>query len=156
MLLGLTNETVQWDRPGGLQEGPGVYFTNRTNDAARYGPNLISCAVVKGFRYLRNVKPTLRILEDFVRTNADPPDIDRFLRDHEAETLEAALKPYTYADTRLDALVQLYGGGGVIQCPYRWAAAMRRISDGVIINRTEGVRHLVVWNLKAVRLKEIE
>jgi len=157
-LLSLNNDTVLWERPADrdqLRECPGVYFTDKKSEAVGYGSFLISCVPKMGFRYMHNGPPTLRGLKQFIRENATSDDVDRFIADRSVSDLAEALLPLTHADTSLDALVQLYGGTGVIRSAAKWAEAMRRRRDGLVVKR-DGSCHLIVWNLDAVRLKEIE
>lgn len=138
----------RWDRDRTTsslnEDGPGVYFTTNYDHAASYGAYVVELRLPKEFRALRRQKPTMKALRK-VFGEARPEQQERFLADWDGAPASEILAKYARQPTLHGALVSLYGDLFQYDAD-AWIAAVRELGyDGVIVPKSYGVEHLIVW-----------
>lgn len=154
-------ENQRWDRDRTTsslnEEGPGIYFTSDYDQAASYGPHVVEMELPKTFRLLPKKRPTLKMLRELYES-ADPERQGFFLSNWDEDaTRDEVLRKYAGQNTTLDAAVTLYGDlfGHDADA---WVEAMRGLGyDGVVVDKSYGVKHLIVWAPEKLRnIREAE
>ena len=150
----LVYDDHRWDRDRSTSslndEGPGLYFTSKYNQAAAYGGVVVQTVLPASFRLLRtSVKPSMRRLQQLYRSASDEQQ-QMFLDDWNTKDPKVALKPYTHQSSLHNALVTLYHDLFHYDAN-AWVDAVREFGfDGVVVPKMYGVKHLVVWNPSAL------
>jgi hypothetical protein len=150
----LVHDDHRWDRERFTsslnEEGPGIYFTSKYEQAKSYGAVVVQTVLPASFRVLKtSVKPSERRLLQLYRSAPEEHQAD-FLADWMTDDPKVALKPYTRQDSLHGALVTLYGDLFHYDAA-AWVEAVRDLGfDGTIVPKSYGVRHLVVWNPSAL------
>ncbi len=143
-----TFKDQQWDRDRTTsslnEEGPGIYWTTDYNQAASYGPHVVETVLPSDFKLLPR-KFSLSTLQKLY-AEAEPEHQETFLSNWgEDVTRDEALRKYTHQNTFLDAAVSLYTDLFQYDAT-AWVNAMRSLGyDGVIVDKSYGVKHLIVW-----------
>lgn len=152
----------KWDRDrttaSANENGPGLYFTSSYEEAATYGPYVYEGEPKESFRMMPKRKPTMSFLMDIFRS-ANDDDKETFLSNWGIDGVseskaKIALSKYLGQNTMHDAAVSLYGD--LIRRPEEWVEAMRFAGyDGVVVDRSYGKKHLVVWSPEKLKIYEV-
>jgi hypothetical protein len=143
----------KWDRDRTThsmnEEGPGIYFTTKYEQAASYGPTVVEVVLPKSFRLMPKKKASMTELKRFFE-QADEDDKDIFLSNWNYAPAQEVLQKYSRQTTLHDALITLYADLFRYDAD-AWIQAVRTLGyDGVVIEKSYGVKHLIVWNPEAL------
>jgi hypothetical protein len=153
--------TQQWDRArftSSLNEaGPGIYFTSSCEEAETYGRYIYAAKTMRGFRFCPTVKaPTSTLLLSFaMQTTVANREIfiDTWGEEYSQAGLKRSLSSYLDQST-FTALQSLYGDLFRFDAQ-SWVLATRKIGfDGVVVDRANGVQHLVVWDPTKLKISD--
>lgn len=145
----------RWDRDRTTsslnEEGPGIYFTSSYQQATSYGPIVLEMELPSNFKVMPMRKPTMKQLMALYE-EASEEDQEIFLSNWgENITPQEALKHYSHQDNLHNAAVTLYGDLFRYDSD-AYIEAIRTLGyDGVIVPKSYGVKHLIVWNPKKLR-----
>jgi hypothetical protein len=154
------DDDTRWDRDRSTsspnQEGPGIYFTSKFDEAASYGAVVVAMTLKKDATILKpttkpNAGALLRILDA-----ASEEDAELFLSNFDERgdgrvNRRMVVERYVrWRDSMLDA-IQVLGNDLFRDDGAAYVRAVREAGfDGAVVPRSYGVTHLVLWNPKAV------
>jgi hypothetical protein len=153
-------ENTRWERDRSTsslnEQGPGIYFTSKFDEAMSYGPIVVAMTLKKTANIIKpTTKPSLKVLSDMLG-NASEEDRELFLSnfdyrgDGRVDVRKALTGYVTRPDSLLDAVLML--GNDIFRDDSAgYVRAVRDAGlDGAVVPRSYGVTHLVLWNPKVV------
>jgi hypothetical protein len=153
-------EDQRWDRDKDQDRnaaGPGIYFTERLDQAQGYGKHVYAAKLTSAFKFMPRKKPTLKLLRKFYDA-VSREDQYYFLSNwtEEPDTARPDVVLQKYVDFRggmIGALLTLRND--LVQDPADWIRAARATGyHGYIVQLPE-VRHLIVWDPTKLTIRKI-